>query len=326
MHRRRFIALLGAAITAARTLRAQQRAMPLIGFLGSGAANAFAPFLAAFRQGLQEGGYVEGQNLAIEYRWAEGNFDRLPALAADLVSHKVDLILASGGIPSARAAKDATSTIPVVFTAVSDPVGRNLIVSLSRPGGNLTGFSIMAVELMPKRFELMSELVPQTSAMALLWNPSGEITESMVKDMREMALAKGVQLHVLKATTEEEIDAAFASLEQVQAGALIVGDDPFFTGQREEIVELASRHRIPAIYQFRDFVISGGLISYGVSLASAYRQAALLVAKILKGAKPIDLPVEQPAILELVINLKTAGALGPTVPPYLLARADEVIE
>jgi putative ABC transport system substrate-binding protein len=214
----------------------------------------------------------------------------------------------------------------VVFTAVSDPVGRGLIVSLSRPGGNLTGFSIMAVELMPKRFELLSELVPQTSAMALLWNPTGEITEGMVKDMRQMALAKGVQLHVLKATTEVEIAAAFASLEQVQAGALIVGDDPFFTGQREQIVGLASRHRIPAIYQFRDFVISGGLISYGVSLPSAYRQAALLVAKILKGAKPIDLPVEQPAILELVINLKTAGALGLTVPPYLLARADDVIE
>jgi putative tryptophan/tyrosine transport system substrate-binding protein len=235
--------------------------MPLIGFLGSGAANAFAPFLAAFRQGLQEGGYVEGQNVALEYRWAEGNFDRLPALAADLVSHKVELILASGGFPSARAAKDATSTIPVVFTAVSDPVGRGLIVSLSRPGGNLTGFSIMAVELMPKRFEFMSQLVPQTSAMALLWNPTGEITEGMVKDMREMALAKGVQLHVLKATTEEGIDAAFASLEQVQAGALIVGDDPSFTGQREQIVGLASRHRIPAIYQFRDFVISGGLRS-----------------------------------------------------------------
>jgi putative ABC transport system substrate-binding protein len=269
---------------------------------------------------------LKGKTWQLEYRWAEGRFDLLPALAADLVSRKVDLILASGGIPSARAAKDATSKIPVVFTAVSDPVGRGLIVSLARPGGNLTGFSIMAIELMPKRFQLISELVPQTTVMALLWNPTGEITEGMVKDMREMAREKGVQLHALKATTEIEIDPAFASLDQLHAGALIVGDDPFFTGRREQIVGLVSRHGVPAIYQFRDFVVSGGLISYGVSLTSAYRQAAMLAGKILKGAKPADLPVEQPAKLELVVNLKAAKALGLTMPPTILARADEVIE
>jgi putative ABC transport system substrate-binding protein len=280
--RRKFVFLLGGALATTRSLRAQQKAMPVIGFLGSGAANAFAPFLAAFRQGLEQAGYVEGQNVAIEYRWAEGNFDRLPALAADLVSRKVDLILASGGIPSARAAKDATPTIPIVFTAVSDPIGRGLIVSLARPGGNLARFSIMAVELIPKRFELMSELVPQTAVMALLWNPTGEITEGAVKDLREIARVKGVQLHGLKATTENEIDAAFASLDQARVGALIVGDDPFFTGRREQIVGLASRHGVPAIYQFRDFVTSGDLISYGVSLTSAYRQAAVLAGKILK--------------------------------------------
>jgi putative tryptophan/tyrosine transport system substrate-binding protein len=326
--RRELLTLLGggAMIAWPFAARAQQTAMPVIGFLGSGSANAFTPFLAAFRHGLDQAGYVEGRNVAIEYRWAEGRFDRLPALAADLVGCKVDLILASGGIPSARAAKDATSTIPVVFTAVSDPVGRGLIVSLARPGGNLTGFSIMAVELMPKRFELMSELVPQIRAMALLWNPTGEITEGMVKDTQEMVRAKGMQLHILQATMESEIDAAFASLDQSHAGALIVGDDPFFTGRREQIVGLASRHGIPAIYQFRDFAVSGGLMSYGVSLTSAYRQAAMLAGKILKGAKPADLPVEQPAILELVINLKTAQVLGLTVPQSLLARADEVIE
>ena len=326
MRRRELLLLLATGAMGTRTVRAQQKAMPVIGFLSSGAANAFAPFLAAFRQGLEQAGYVEGQNVAIEYRWAEGNFDRLPALAADLVSRKVDLILASGGIPSARAAKDATRTIPIVFTAVSDPVGRGLIVSLARPGGNLTGFSIMVIELIPKRLEFMSELVPQTTVMALLWNPKGEITEGMVKDMREIARAKGIQLHVLKATTEKEIDAAFASLDQARAGALIVGDDPFFTSRREQIVGLASRHGVPAIYQFRDFVTSGGLISYGVSLTSAYRQAAMLAGKILKGAKPMDLPVEQPTTFELVINLKTAKALGLTIPPLILARADEVIE
>jgi putative ABC transport system substrate-binding protein len=326
MKRRELLLLFGGAMTATRALHAEQKAMPVIGFLGSGSANAFAPFLETFRQGLEQAGFVEGQTVAIEYRWAEGNFDRLPALAADLVARKVDLVLASGGFPSARAAKGATSTIPVVFTAVSDPVGRGLIASLARPGGNLTGFSIMAVELMPKRFELMSELVPQTTAMALLWNPTGEITEDMVKDMREMGRAKGVQLQVLNATTENEIDAAFASLDQLHPGALIVGDDPFFTGRREHIVGLASRHSIPAIYQFRDFVVSGGLISYGVSLPSAYRGAAVLAGKILKGAQPADLPVEQPPVLELVINLKTAKALGLTIPPLILARADEVIE
>src|SRR5204863_7723789 len=267
-----------------------------------------------------------GQNMAVEYRWADGRMDRLPALAAELVDRKVDLILASGGTPSARAAKAATSTIPIVFPAVSDPVGASLVASLARPGGNLTGFSIMVAELMPKRIELLSELIPHVRSVALLWNPNSEITESTIRDLQGAARAKGLESHLFQATTEGEIDAAFASIAEQHIGGVVVGDDPFFTNRRNQIVGLAARHSLPAIYQFRDFPLAGCLISYGVSLTSAYRKAAVLAGKILKGAKPADLPVEQPPFLELVLNLNTAKSLGLNVPQSLVVRADEVIE
>jgi putative tryptophan/tyrosine transport system substrate-binding protein len=283
--------------------------------------------MAAFRQGLSEAGYVGGQNLAIEYRAAaEGHYDRLPALAAELVSRKVDLIVASGAIPAAHAAKNATSTIPIVFRVGSDPVAAGLVASLARPDGNLTGVSILAGELTPKRLELLSELVPQAKVIALLGNPNNPGNEPMIRNMQEAARSKGVQLPILKADTESEIDAAFASLVQLHAGALVVGADPFLSSRREQLVALASRHAVPAIYAWREFVAAGGLISYGASLTAAYRQVGIYAGKILKGAKPADLPVEQPTKFELVINLKTAQALGLTVPPSLIAIADEVIE
>jgi putative ABC transport system substrate-binding protein len=325
MRRRELMLLLGGAMTAARTLRAQQKAMPVIGFLGSASPGRNPALIAAFHQGLSETGYVEGQNVVIEYRWAEGRYDRLPALAADLVARKVDLIAAFGGIPAALAAKCATSTIPIVFS-VGDPVDLGLVANLARPGGNLTGVSTMAPELSPKRLELLSELVPQAGVIALLVNPNNSNTARISGDMQEAARAKGVRLHILKAGSESEIDAAFATLVQLHAGALVIGGDPFFGGQREQLVTLAARHGVPAIYQWREFAEAGGLISYGSSLAASFRQVGIYAGKILKGAKPADLPVEQPTTFELVVNLKTAKALGLTVPPSILARADEVIE
>ncbi len=325
MKRRELMLVLAGAMTAARALRAQQKVMPVIGFLGSASPGRNPALVAAFEQGLSETGYVEGQNLAIEYRWAEGDYDRLPALAADLVGHKVDVITAFGGIPAALAAKSATSTIPIVFS-VGDPVEIGLVASLARPGGNLTGVSTLAPELSPKRLELLSELVPQAGVIALLVNPNNSNTERIIKDMQEAARVKGVELPILKAGTECEIAAAFATLAQLHAGALVVGGDPFFGSLREQLVALASRHAIPAIYQWRDFAEAGGLISYGSSLAGSFRQVGIYVGKILKGAKPADLPVEQPTTFELVVNLKTAQALGLTIPPSILARADEVIE
>jgi putative ABC transport system substrate-binding protein len=327
IQRRDIISLLGGAVaTWPFALRAQQKAMPVIGFLGSASPGPFASFVAAFRQGLHDAGYVEGQNVAIEYRWAEGSFDRLPALAADLVRREVAVIVASGGTPSARAAKSATSTIPIVFTGVSDPVGAGVVASLGRPGGNLTGFSIMGADLLPKRLGLLAELVPAARVIALLVNPRSEIDERMMRDVADAARSQGAALHILKADTESAIDAAFAMLVELRAGALVVGDDPFFTNRRDQLVTLASRHAIPAIYQWREFVASGGLISYGVSITAIYRLVGTQVGKILKGAKPADLPVQQPTTLELVINLQTAKALGLTVPQSLLVQADEVIE
>jgi putative tryptophan/tyrosine transport system substrate-binding protein len=326
MNRRELVLLLGGAVVAwPRALRAQQKVMPVIGYLSATSPGPVAPFLAAFRRGLSETGYVEGQNIAIEYRWAEGNYDRLPALAADLVGRKVDVIVTSGGSPSALAAKNATSTIPIVFSA-GDPVGDGLVASLARPGGNLTGFSGIFVELHPKRLELLSELVPQARAIGLLLNPNASSAEQIMRGMQEAARVKGVQLDILKAGTESEIDAAFASLVRLQAGALVVGSDPFFNSRREQLVALASRHAVPAIYQGREFAAAGGLISYGPSLLAVFRQVGIYAGKILKGAKPADLPVQQPTTFELVINLKTAKALGLTVPQSILARADEVIE
>jgi len=281
--------------------------------------------MAAFHQGLSETGYVEGQNLTIEHRWAENHYDRLPLLASDLVGHKVDVIVTIGG-PSALAAKSATSTIPIVFSGVGDPVGFGLVASLARPSGNLTGFSNINVELTPKRLELLSELVPQAKVIALLVNPNNSNTEIIIRDMPEAARAKGVQLPILKAGTESEIDAAFATLVELHAGGLVVAGDPFFFSRREQLLALASRHAVPANYMWREFPAAGGLISYGTKVTEAFRQAGSYVGRILKGAKPADLPVQQTTIFDLVVNVTTAKALGLTVPPSILARATEVIE
>jgi putative ABC transport system substrate-binding protein len=325
VNRRELMLLMAGAMTAARALPAQQKAMPVIGFLSPGSQSGSEPFTAAVRQGLSEAGYVERQNLAIEHRWAENDYERLPSLAADLVGRKVDLIVATA-VASSLAAKNATSTIPIVFWGVSDPVGLDLVASLARPGGNVTGFGNFVSELTPKRLELLSELVPQAGVIALLVNPNNPQTERVMQDVEEAARTKGVQPLVLKAGTESEIATAFVSLVQLQAGALLVEADPVFTSWREEIVALASRHAVPAIYPLREFVASGGLISYGASLTGMYRLAGGYVGKILAGAKPADLPVQQPTTFELVVNLKTAEALKLTVPPSILARADEVIE
>jgi putative tryptophan/tyrosine transport system substrate-binding protein len=325
MKRRELLLLLG-GMAAAPTLRAQQKAMPVIGFLGATSPGPFAAFVAAFHQGLNETGYVEGQSLTIEYRWAEGDYNQLPALAADLVGRKVDVIVAAGGFAAALAAKSATSTTPIVFTGVSDPVTVGLVASLARPDGNITGFSGMTAELMPKRLELLFELVPHAEVIALLVNPNDAITERMIRDVQDAARAKGMQLHVLKADSEGEIETAVASLVQLHAGGLLVGPDAFFFSRREQLVALASRQAVPAIYQAREFVVAGGLISYGTSFTTVYRQVGIYAGRILKGEKPADLPVQRPTTFELVVNLKTAKALGLTVPPSILARADEVIE
>jgi putative ABC transport system substrate-binding protein len=319
------VLLLAGAMTAARALRAQQKAMPVIGYLNSASPGPAGPYVAAFRQGLSETGYVEGQNLGIEYRWAEGRYDRLPALAADLVGRSVDLIATIGGIPPARAAKDATSTIPIVFVG-GDPIADGLVASLARPGGNLTGMIFMTAEMVPKRLELLSELVPQAKVMALLVNPDNPIPEPIMRDVQNAGRAKGVQLHILKAATESEIDAAFASLVQLHVGALVLGPDPFLNSRREQLVRLAARYAVPVIYDFRQNAAAGGLISYGPSLTYVNYQAGVYAGRILKGEKPADLPVQQPTTFELVVNLKTAQALGLTIPPSILARADEVIE
>jgi putative tryptophan/tyrosine transport system substrate-binding protein len=326
MRRRELLLLLSSTVSTARALRAEQKAMPVVGYLSAVAPSDSDPFIAALHQGLGESGYVVGQNLAMEYRWAEGHYDRLPALAADLIGRKVDVIVAIAVAP-ARAAKSATSTIPIVFAGVGDPVAMGLVASLARPGGNLTGVSGFAIELNPKRFELLSELVPQARVIVLLLNPNSPNAGRMMRDVQEAARAKGVELQILKASTESEIDTAFDSLDQLQAGALVLHAEPFFiNGQREQLVALAARHAIPMISGSRAMTVSGGLISYGASLTLLDRQAGIYIGKILKGAKPADLPVVRPTRFELVVNLNTASALGLTVPPSILARADEVIE
>jgi len=289
MRRRDFIILLAGEMGGwSSDMRAQQKTMPVIGFLGVTSPGSFAPFMTALHHGLSETGYVEGQNVAIEYRWAEDRQNRLAGLATDLVARKVDVIVTSGGTPPARAASDATSTIPIYFIGVGNPVATGLVASLARPGGNVTGVSNMAVALIPKRVEILSELVPQARMIALLMNPNAPNTEPMVRDVQEAARARGLQFRVLAASTERAIDAAFASLVQLHIGALVVGTDAFFNSRREQLVTLAARHTVPAIYEWREFVATGGLISYGPSLTDIWRHAGVYVGRILRGAKPAD--------------------------------------
>jgi putative ABC transport system substrate-binding protein len=324
MTRRELLLLVGGAVTAWRALRAQQKAMPVIGFFAANGTNVEAT--VAFRQGLSETGYVEGQNLTIEYRWAEGHYDRLPAFAAEFAGRKVELILATGGNHSPLAAKNATAAIPIVFVTGDDPVAGGVVASLARPGGNLTGFTMLVVELTAKKLDLITELVPRAAAVALLVNPEYPQTERIIQDTQQAARTKGVRLDVLKAANEAEIDNAFSALAVLHAGALVCGSDPFFFSRREQIVALASREAIPAIYSVREYATAGGLISYGSNLSALFREAGVYAGRILKGEKPADLPVQQPTTFELVVNLKTAKSLGLSVLPSILARADEVIE
>jgi putative ABC transport system substrate-binding protein len=326
MNRRVLLLLLGGAMTAARGLHAQQKAMPVIGFLSSATPEANARLLPAFHQGLGEIGFAEGRNAVIEYRWAEDRYDRLPGLAADLVSHKVDVIVSTGGITGALAAREATSTIPIVFVTGDDPVERGLVASLARPGGNLTGVSFLTVELTPKRLELILDLAPHAKAICLLVNPKNLGAERATHEMQDAARTKRVQLHVLKASAESEIDAAFATLAQLQSEGLVVASDPYFASRRDQLVTLAARRGVPAIYERREFAAAGGLISYGPSFPDTWHKVGIYAGKILTGERPADLPVQQPTTFELVVNLKTATALGLTVPPSILARATEVIE
>jgi putative ABC transport system substrate-binding protein len=324
-NRRELLVLLGGAMTAPHALRAQQKAMPVIGYLNGTTPEANAPQLAAFRQGLSETGWVEGQNLKIEYRWAEFHYDRLPGLAADLVSHKVNVIAACGGADEAFVAKDATSSIPTVFVTGADPVETGLAASLARPGGNRTGATTLTQLLWQKRVELIAELVPQTRLIGVLVNPNRAQVGRAVDSTQQAANAKGLQLEILKAGTEAEIDAAFATAVQRQIGAVIVSD-PLFDSLAKQVAAAAARHAVPAVYIQRKYVSDGGLISYGSIFTASYRVVGSYVGKILNGANSADLPVQQSTNFELVVNLNTAKALGLTVPPAILARADEVIE
>jgi putative ABC transport system substrate-binding protein len=326
MKRRDFIAGLGAAAVCPLTARAQQPAMPVVGFLSSRSPGESDAVAAAFRQGLAEAGYVVGQNVAIEYRWAEGRYERLPALAAELVGLKVAAILAAGGPPSALAAKKATSMIPVIFSAADDPVGIGLVASLSRPGGNVTGMSVLNTTLAAKRFGLLHELVPSARVIAYLANPANPSKQFELKAVQEAAQTSGIDLQVLDATNDGEVDAAFARLAELHAGAIIVAAEPYFDSRRAAIVALAAKYAVPASYGWRENVALGGLLSYGTVLTDSYRKAGGYCGRVLKGEKPADLPVMQPTKFEMIINLKTARTLGLTVPPALLTGADEVIE
>jgi putative ABC transport system substrate-binding protein len=324
MRRRDFITLLGGAAAWPLAARAQQDALPVIGFLNGASAWEYSRFVAAFRQGLTEAGSVENKNVIIEYRWAEGHYDRLPVLAADLVRRQVAVIVANS--PAAVAAKATTTTIPIVFTTSADPVQLGLVASLNRPGGNLTGVTTLGAEVGSKRIELVHELIPSAAIVGLLLNPTFPDAEAQMTNMQAAARTLGLKVHAQYASSEREIDDAFATLVQRGAGALVIGIDPFFTTRSEQLAALALHYRLPTVYQYREFAEAGGLMSYGTSLSDTYRRAAVYAGRILKGAKPSDLPVQQAAKLELIINLKTARTLGLTVPLPLLGRADEVIE
>jgi putative tryptophan/tyrosine transport system substrate-binding protein len=326
MRRREFITLIGGAAVWPLAARAQQRAVPVIGFLGSGLPAEWTLVLAAFRQGLRQAGFVDGQNVAIEYRWAENHYDRLPVLAADLAGRQVAVVAAIGNAAAALAAKAATTTIPVVFATGIDPVAYGLVASLNRPGGNVTGIAFLTVLLVPKQFELVHELTPNAPLIAVLENPSNPYSEAEIRSVQDAARVIGQEIHVLYASTEAEIDTAFATLAQQQVAALQIPGDAFFYTRRKQIVALAARHAVPTIYAQREFVDADGLMSYGASLADAFRLAGDYVGRVLKGEAPANLPVQQSTKTELVINLKTAKTLGLTVPLSLLLRADEVIE
>jgi putative ABC transport system substrate-binding protein len=327
MRRRAFITLLGGAAAAwPLAARAQQPAMPVIGFLGSESPDLWASRVRAFRQGLSETGYVEGRNVAIEFRWAESQNDRLPALVADLVRRRVAVIAAPGGAPTAVAAKAATTTIPIVFQIGGDPVALGLIASLNRPGGNLTGVTSLGIELGPKKLELVHTLVPAANVIGLLVNPTNPDIETQLKVHQAAASSLGLELLVLRANAERDLDAAFATLTRLRVKALVVGTDVFFSSRSELLGDLANRHAMPTVYQSREFAAAGGLLSYGDTLAERSHLVGVYAGRILKGERPADLPVQQSTKIELIINLKTAKALGLTVPLALLTRADEVIE
>src|SRR6516164_9734572 len=327
VRRREFITLCGAAAaTWPLTARAQQPAMPVIGYLGPESPAVFASRVRAFRQGLGETGYAEGRNVAIEFRWAEGQHNRLPALAADLVGRQVAVIVAPGGAPAALAAKSVTSTIPIVFEMGADPVAIGLVNSLNRPGGNLTGVSSLNVGVTPKRLEILHEAVPTAGVVAVLVNPTSPTTDSQLRSLQPAAQALGLQFHVLHASTERDLDTVFATLLQLRAAKLLVASDTFFATHSEQLAALTIRHAVPAIHQSRDFAVAGGLMSYAGSFVESHRQAGIQTGRILKGEKPADLPVQQVTKVELFINLKAAKTLGITLPLSLTGRADEVIE
>jgi putative tryptophan/tyrosine transport system substrate-binding protein len=328
MRRREFFVFLASAATAWPLAgQAQRPAMPVIGFLNSASPESFAPQLAGFRQGLNEVGYTEGQNVAIEFRWAKSQYDRLPELAADLVRRQVAVIAATGGGVSAVAAKSATATIPIVFTSGGDPVRMGLVASLNRPGGNVTGVNLFTSTLAAKRLELLHELVPAAKVIAMLVNPANPNSEPDTRAVQAAAPAIGVQIVVLDASNGTEIGKAFDALSQYKIDAILVGADPLFDNSgRDQMIVLTARHAVPAIYDWRDVTVAGGLVSYGSNLAEGYRLAGIYAGRILKGAKPADLPVQQPSKFEFVINLKTAKALGMIIPNQMQLRADEVIE
>ena len=327
MRRREFIWLFGgAAVLWPLAVYAQQRPLPVIGFLNVASPGPLRQQIAAFREGLKESGYVEGQNVAVEYRWAEGQYERLPELAADLVRQQVSVIFVGGGAPAELAVKAATTTIPIVFSTGGDPVRSGLVASLNQPSGNITGVYHFATGLEAKRLGLLHEMVPKATPIAVLINPNYADAENQLRDVQEAAARLGVQLVVVRANAESDFNAAFSTVVQQRSGALLVCASPFFNNKREQLVVLAARHALPAIFEWRDFAAAGGLMSYGTSLADAYHQVGVYAGQILRGTKPGDLPVVQSTKFELVINLSTAKALGIEVPPTLSARADEIIE